>query len=341
MTARATSATPEWLGQDAIAWNILLGVELDPVPAAEELHGRLTALADQQGWPAPPPVESGTTPALLDRLAAVWDRTHPVSVGRTDTGLVLRCHHAYVDGLGMLAVLHSLLGAPVTSDATGVTDRPRRSAGRTLVARVGEMLLRPPAHVAGHPRPGATTDVFATADVAGARGTSELAHAAVQVLSEWNAEQGERPDRIALAVGVSTVDGSQPRIGDASGFLRLTDVQRRSPADLRRAVREAPLQVGGTAQGATARRAGRLIRWASTRFAGRLGSTVLVSHLGRVTAPGVTGLAFYPLSGTGSGLSLGAVTVAGRTTLTLRARGERHATTDLQHLMDRLVARLG
>ena len=340
MTTRPGSTTPQWLGQDGLPWNILLVAELVDVPPTEVLERRAATLARRQGWTAPGPVQSGATTELLARLAASWDES-PVTVGRTDTGIVVRCHHAYVDGLGLLAVLGELLGAPAHSDVRGAAERPRRSTVRALVSRLVEMTVRPPAGVAGRGAPDASGDTFATAQVAGRRGTSELAHAVVQVLSRWNAENGGRPDRLALAVGVSTVDGSSAGFGDQSGFLRLTDVQRWSRDDLRHAVRQAPLQVGGTAQGAATRRAGPLIRWASERFAGRLGSTVLVSHLGCVVADSVTGLAFYPLSGTGSGLSLGAVTLEDRTTLTLRARAARHAPAELDQLMGRLVAHLG
>jgi hypothetical protein len=76
-------------------------------------------------------------------------------------------------------------------------------------------------------------------------------------------------------------------------------------------------------------------------LARRLGSTVLVSHLGRVEAAAVTSAAFYPMAGGGSGLALGAVTVGSTTTLTLRARARQHSSDELGRLLDDVVARLG
>ena len=67
---------------------------------------------------------------------------------------------------------------------------------------------------------------------------------------------------------------------------------------------------------------------------------MLVSHLGRVEATGLTALAFYPLAGNGSGLSVGAATVRDTTTITLRARGARHGATELEHLLDAVATRL-
>ena len=64
---------------------------------------------------------------------------------------------------------------------------------------------------------------------------------------------------------------------------------------------------------------------------------MLVSHLGRVQADELEALAFYPFAGGGSGLALGAVTVGSSTTLTLRAQAARHATADLESLLDAIA----
>ena len=72
----------------------------------------------------------------------------------------------------------------------------------------------------------------------------------------------------------------------------------------------------------------------------RLGSTLLVSHLGEVTAEGVTGLAFHPVTAGGSGVSLGAVTLHGSTTVTLRARAAQWDRAGLERLLAEIVAEL-
>ncbi len=182
--------------------------------------------------------------------------------------------------------------------------------------------------------------MFATRTVERPVNTAALAHAAVRSISAHNASTGVGGGRVALAVGVSMVGGGRPRIGDDSAFLRLTEAQRLDLDALGRALETAPLQVGGTARSDAARRAGGLIRWASRALSSRLGSTVLVSHLGRVEAEGLTEMAFYPLAGTGSGLSVGAATVGQRTTLTARAPGPTYATSDLEGLLDAIAASL-
>ena len=72
----------------------------------------------------------------------------------------------------------------------------------------------------------------------------------------------------------------------------------------------------------------------------RLGSTLLVSHLGQVVADGVEELWFAPVTGSG-GLALGAVGLAGRTHLVLRAEGggwTPAALGDLLHAIVELLA---
>jgi hypothetical protein len=287
-------------------------------------------------------VVEGDARSLVPTLGALVDPGHPVSVGRTPTGLVVRAHHAYVDGLGLLAVLAALLDDEVVSGATGIGERERRSTVLTMASRLLELAVRPPAPVASGTGGSSTSveDVFAVARVPRAVRTAQLAHAAVQAVAAHNGARGARSDRVALAVGVSTTGGADLRPGDHSGFLRFTGAERLGVAELEQALATGPLQVGGTAQGATARRAGGLIRWASRVFAGRLGSTVLVSHLGRVEATGLSAAEFYPLAGNGSGLSVGAATAGSTTTVTLRARARQHDTTDLEALLAGVLGRL-
>jgi hypothetical protein len=340
----ADSGAQRWLGQEDLAWNILLVARLRDVPSHGVLGERLATMSAQAGWaePGPDSVLDGDLGDLLPRLGEVRDPPRPVSLGRAPAALVVRAHHAHVDGLGLLAVLRDVAASDLTSRAGGVADRPRRSTVATLASRLFEAVLRPPAGVAAVSPPAApgSGDVFATRTLSTTFRTAEVAHAAVRAVSERNRTAGRRTGRVAVAFGVSLTGGRDLRVGDDSGFLRITGAEWLDADGLDRAIADAPLQVGGTAQDGAARRAGGLIRWASTRFAGRLGSTLLVSHLGRVQADGLDGLAFYPLAGGGSGLALGAVTVGSNTTLTLRARASRHATADLESLLDAVAGAL-
>jgi hypothetical protein len=115
----------------------------------------------------------------------------------------------------------------------------------------------------------------------------------------------------------------------------LRDVERLTLAQVRERLAAAPVQPGGGTDtpAAIAVLARPLLRAA----AARLGSTVLVSHLGTVRAGDVAEIGFYPVSGGGSGLSLGAVTTGSGTTLTLRGRARQHDDAGLQRLLARVV----
>jgi hypothetical protein len=157
----------------------------------------------------------------------------------------------------------------------------------------------------------------------------------------WNRRHGRPARRVSVSLGVSTTGGSSPDLADHSGFLRLRGVDRLSLEELREALARAPLEAGGG--NASYRPVVVAAAGAAQRLAGsRLGSTLLVSHLGTIDAPDrLRELAFYPVTGGGSGLSLGAATVGGRTTLALRARASRHDDEGLQELLALVVEMLG
>lgn len=337
-----TSAPEGWLGQSGLAWNILLSADVVPPPTSV-LRERLEALASRQGWPlqVAGAVVEGDRPSVLRRLAARDDHRMPVAAGRTPEGVVVGAHHAYVDGLGLLTVLGAMCATPVASRAVGV-DEGRASArtGVSLVRRLGEVAVRPPAGVAGDGGGADPDDVFARTTVDGPVRTAALVHAGVGAVTAENRDRGRRSDRVAVAVGVSRAGGTRTEVADDSGFLRLTDVERLAPAEVEAAIARAPLQFGGSAQGRLARAASGLIRTGARLLAPRLGSTLLVSHLGTLDADGLDAVAFHPLIGGGSGVALGAATLRDRTVLTLRARGAAHTTDDLDRLLGRIADRL-
>ena len=338
-----TSSAPEgWLGQSGLAWNILLTADVVP-PPTRLLRERLEALAHRQGWPLgmAGAVVEGDRSEVLRRLAARDDHRLPVAVGRTPEGVVVGAHHAYVDGLGLLIVLGALCATPVTSRAVGVDEGRASARGAcSLVRRLGEVAVRAPAGVAGDGDGADRGDVFARTILDGSVRTAALVHAGAGAVAAANRGRGHRSDRVAVAVGVSRAGGTRTEVSDDSGFLRLTDVERLGPAEVEAAIGRAPLQFGGSAQGGVTRAASGLIRTGARLLAPRLGSTLLVSHLGTIDAGGLDAVAFHPLAGGGSGVSLGAATLRGRTVLTLRARGAAHTTGDLERLLAGITDRL-
>lgn len=321
------------LGDPRIPWLVILEVGPGtPSTSAVTLGERLAGLAENAGWPAPDAdaVVLGERRDLLGRLA--HEAGGPIRVGVHDQGLVLAARHDYLDGLALLAVAGALTGVELRSSARGID--PERSSGTAtaLLRRAWEVGVRPPARVASSRSTGDIGDSFASRSIERVARTADLVRAGAQAVAAWNRDHGHPANRISVAIGVSTVGGAATELADRSAFLRLTGVETMSAEAVRRELAHAPVQpnsVPGTVNSASAT----LLRWAAPR----LGSTLLVSHLGEIhtsASAEVPPLAFYPVSGGGSGISLGATTVSGRTTLTLRSRAARHGDHDLERLLD-------
>ena len=325
-----------WVADPTTAWTIALHARLRTPVDADDLRSRLTSL------PLPGTVSEAPDDAvdlLLERVTSPSAASLRVAVAGTD--LVVGAEHERCDGLGLLAVLEALTAGPVTSSARGVGDRPERTgSGAATRQRLREVLVAPPATVAAEGGVAGPGDSFAVLTVEGRIGVAELTHAAVRAVREHNDAHGARSTRVAVAIGASRTGGAAPTVSDHSALLRLKDVEDLPLSELRDRIRAASPEPAPPG----ARGGSRLVSTAGTVALGvlspRLGSTLLVSHLGEVAAPDVTDLAFYPVTGGGSGVSLGAVGHGGRTTLTLRGRRRRHGSTALAALASRVRAAL-
>jgi hypothetical protein len=312
-------------GDPRIPWVVLLDVPLGERPDAREVESRLAAL-DLGGR-----LVHGTRRELLGTLAA--DGSATLRAGLYDDGLVLAARHDALDGLAMLTVAGRLLGENLSSSARGIGSARPADRG-ALVRRAWEVAARPPARVAASLKGTASGDSFATITVQATPRTADLVLAGARAIVAWNREHGRPARRVSVAVGVSTLGGDAAELADHSAFLRLTGVERLGAEELRDRLAQAPAQPGGggSAQSALA---GQVLRLAATR----LGSTLLVSHLGTIDTDRVPP-AFYPVTGGGSGLSLGAASARGRSTLTLRARAAQHRDEDLSRLLELVVGAL-
>lgn len=339
-------STP-WVADPVIGWRILLVADLETLPRSVDLGERLTALYAAQDWPGAPTVLESSLDA--DELAASLDAgsSAPLLVGTAGSSLVLSGHHRDVDGLGLLTALAALTGGAVASSARGVGGRPRRPHATGVVRRLVEALLAPPAGV-DLPRPDVPRehDSLVRRETGQVR-THELVLAGVRAVQSVRRHERRarlRDRRVAISVGVGRPDPG-PRIADRSELLRLRHVTTGTP--VRDLLRTAPLEPAIGRSGTSGSRGGRvgagpgLLDRLSTalmaRLRPRLGSTLLVSHLGDVHAPGVRSIAFYPVTAGGSGISLGAANVRGRTVLTARARGYDVDATTLARLLDAVV----
>ena len=325
----------EWVADPSIAWRILLTARthepLDPVALA----ARQSTLHASQGWAAATDVAVDEPDVLRRRLAEVRDE--PLVVGLADQHLVVSAFHAYVDGLGLLDVLAALVDSPASSATRGIGDRPpAQSVLRAGLSRLAEVAVAPPARVATVPVTATGGDAYAATSVDGPVRTAALVHAAAAGIVAHNRAAGRSARHVAVAVGAGRPAAPGEPLANRSELIRLRDVDRMAAADVEAALRSAPL----SGAGGTGAAGGRVTQVALRILGPRLGSTMLVSHLGEVTTAAASDLAFYPVTAGGTGLSLGAVTHDGRTTLTLRGRGSDWAADGLEGLLAGIAAQL-
>ncbi|RHW25119.1 hypothetical protein D0Z08_20710 [Nocardioides immobilis] len=307
------TAAGRWVADPTIGWRILLTATLPEAP----------------GIPAD---RTAATAAEL-RRALVMPAPEPVLVGVAGRDLVVSAHHSTVDGLGLLRILEQLGYGPATSAARGVGDRP---AGHgyvgTVARRLAEAAFRRPAAIPP-PRTGAPVagDTMVEAEVPGSVRTAEIIHAAGRAVAALGARR-----HVAVAVGARRAAVGDD-LQDRSVLLRLRDVELLDLAGIERALREAPVERPPVS------RSGAVDRVAAAGMrvlARRLGSTLLVSHLGEVTAPQVDRIAFHPVTAGGTGISLGAVGHRGRTVISLRARASDWDADGLERVLEAVVGRL-
>jgi hypothetical protein len=233
--------------------------------------------------------------------------------------LLMAAHHGALDGLGLVALLGVLLGTPVSSSAKGLGERPGGgSFARVVVRRLAEAAFRPPARVApASRRRGAPGDELAAVDVSTESfGTSALVAASLRAVRGWNARLGGEQERLVVAVGASRRAGDGLRLEERSAYLRFPVTGLPDEDRVRQVLRRTPPQPPAPAMAGLGPAAA-LVRAVS----GRLGSTLLVSHLGTLKGPPeLRSVAFYPVAHGRSGVAVGAACVREVTTLTLRAR---------------------
>jgi hypothetical protein len=330
-----------WVADPGIGWRILLTATL-PEPAG--LAERLGAVSAQQAWPPPPAVRRSDDLATL-RAGLVDAHPAPLLVGSTGDQLVLSAHHSAVDGLGLLTLLERLGAGEVRSGARGVGSRPTSgSAARTTTRRLREAVLHPPARVTPAPAedPTATGDVLVERTVPGSHRTAALVDAAARAVVARERARGRAAEHVAIAVGAvrEQAGAADGPVADRSVLLRLTDVERLDAAGIATALAQAPVQTPPSTAGGGHPLVAKATGAALRALAPRLGSTLLVSHLGEVTAPGVRALSFHPVTAGGTGLSLGAVGLDGATVLTLRGRAAQWNDNGLEQLLEAVVSLL-
>jgi len=329
-------------------------------PAAVE-HRLAATVARYPHLGDPPAVSIAAGSAWRALLARFADEPYAdgrplvrVAAAADEPRLAIAAHHGATDGLGLLALLADALGVTVSSSVRGVGERRSASSfALTAARRLAEAVFRPPARIsADGGNPAATGDVLLAAELpngAGSNGagsndvgsncavpdralagepaaggpavrfgTGALVAATARSVEAWNDRHGSRRrrgGRQVAGIGASRRGGDRLSPELDSAFLRVALPVRPGDAAVRRLVAARPPEPAYPHTRSAAPQA------VTRALARRLGSTFLVSNLGRVhTGGAVRSLAFHPTASGRSGVAIGAATAGTMTTITIRAR---------------------
>jgi hypothetical protein len=265
----------------------------------------------------------------------------PVLVGLAGDSLVLVGWHAQVDGLGMLALLSAVTGSTVTSSARGLGNRTERdSVAAGTARRLREALLTPPARVVRSGRADAgRRDSIVVGVAEGTFSVADLVVAGTAGITAYNDRRGRPTGRVAVAVGASRRPGTAIEAENRSALLRLRDVETLTREDVRSALRATSPEPDPSTAGQLPL-LGSLMGLGMRVLAPRLGSTLLLSHLGTVSGDGVHDVRLHPVTAGGSGISLGTADDGVRTALSVRARARDYDADALEEILEGVVAKL-
>jgi hypothetical protein len=331
----------QWVADPRLAWTPTIAARRPAALEAVSLERRLVPLNARlrPGAEANPVWEADDFCALL-RQTSRPGRAGPVISGLTREHVVVSVEHAVADGLGLLAALTELTTVPLSSNARGVSDRPSQHGFLAArVRRLAEVVWSPPAVVTATRRASADEcDAFASIVIDGRYGTAAVVAATAHACTD-ELVAPRQTGRVRIAVGLSRVSGVKPRLHDDSALLRLSPRTTASVDTVRLALRTQGIEPspGDSTYAKRPWLAGATVRLQGA-LAPRLGSTVLVSHLGTVGE--IDDIRFYPVTGGGSGLAVGVVVQGGRTTLAARARGDQHEPDGLRGILEAVAERL-
>ena len=280
-----------------------------PPPATIEVHGdplRAAVLPDHFDLASEPPIR--------------------LIVGDDGSRVALAAHHAALDGRGMVALIHALVGGPMLAPAS--VEPANGAAGERPWTALRRLLL-PADRAAPSPIPPARDSLAVRTLVLGGRGVvARIAAAAVDAIGERNRRLG-RPWR---RIGVTIPIGGPAGIGNVASYRR---VDLRADDDVRAAVARVLDSGPVPPEHTSAPRALRLLAPVADRFS----DSLLVSNHTRYDIPELAQIEVYAVARGRSAIAFGTAGIAGgASTLALRARDLDQR--DTETLLDATVARL-
>ncbi len=320
-------------GHPDVTWCIAVEATLaDSVDREASVERVRAAVRRREHALGPPPLLQDVEEA--DRAGAV-DRTlnrpfppggpfiRVATVSGAEPRLILAAHHSILDGLGLMALLRIALDRPVGSTVAGLDARSvsRRGFAVTAVSRAFRAAVRPSARIAPEGgQAGASGDHLSVHRAPGeSAGTALLVVAMGRSIERWNRAHEGRTRGLEVSVGVSLRPGRVAGLDEGSAYMLLR-LPRWDADAVRRTLRNGVLEPVSPS-GRTGRALDVVARPVARLMSDRMGSSGLVSSIGRLDVPPeVHAVALYPVAHGRSGVALGAAAAHGTTTLAFRMR---------------------
>ncbi len=324
-------------GDPDSTWGIGLVAELAVPQEAAVLEPRLRRLVEQHPHFGAEPelVVADLDLALATLLVPTYGAGAPLlraALSPEGTRLLLAAHHGATDGLGLIAVLGTLLASEPQTSATGVSGRrPRHSFLVSSGLRVIEAVVSPPPRFTGTGTSGAVGENITV--LVGDQVRLGTARLAAEVLGTHRELHGPTRRPAVLAIGASTRATTRLVPDRQTAFLRLRAGTGTGIEAIRSLMTRAdpePAFPETSAAGIGPRVVGLL--------KSRLGATATVSNIGVIEVPGVIALTLYPALSGPRAVAVGAASTAERTSISVRTRARDFTPAEHQRIAEALAS---
>lgn len=334
-------------GDPDVTWGISLEAVFDAPVALDGLDDRLrSAVATYPHLGAVPVVEEVAPEQWSARRessasAPFGDDARLVRllVDSTRSRFFVTAHHGVCDGLGLIALMNVLTGRDLVSGARGVGEMPaQQNFLVSSVLRLAEAVFAPPTRFSGTPstQPSGTPERMTQADGVAGRVNGALVSAALLAVHDrWPRRRSSGGRRFLTVMGASRREQGTSEPDRQTAYLRIPLRAGWSRTEVEDAVKAAVPEPDFPET--SARGIGPLI---TRTLKNRLGYTVNVSNLGRVSGTGLASMAMFPAVNGPQAVGVGLVSTDHGATISLRTRRTEFSDAEIESLLQQVLAEL-
>lgn len=296
----------------------------------------------------------GRVPVLEEVPAADWSTRRESSasapfgedarlvrllVDSSRTRFFVTAHHGVCDGLGLIALMNVLTGRHLVSSARGVGEMPaQQNFLVSSVLRLAEAVFAPPARFSGTASvqaPGTPERMTQADGVAGRINGARVTAALLAVHDRWPRRRSSGGRRFLTVMGASRREQGTSEPDRQTAYLRIPLRAGWARPQVEDAVKAAVPEPDfpETSAGGI----GPLI---TRTLKNRLGYTVNVSNLGRVSGEGLVSMSMFPAVNGPQAVGVGLVSTERGATISLRTRRAEFSDAEIDALLQQVLAEL-